>query len=222
MPATARHPPQHYSADPKHPDRAPELVSSPSARTRPRNALKTHDNSRVQAFISEFVTLSHLREDVPEAGDLFMGVSLLKSHGDTATRALSQGVLFGILAGCPVITTAAITEATGGRYARSTVEKYAAHARVLSKAMGGLLDAFPHFEVRCTGVDAEQPIPGVDGAVHGHFLTYIKGTNETPWGNPSSGTQSAVDLSPEHPALLTPEIERDDQARGLHVCEANQ
>jgi hypothetical protein len=110
------------------------------------NALKRHDNRRVQQFTSLFQSTAHLCREVPRAKDIFFGVANLKSAGHTATRPLRWDVLFCVLARCPEVSTAAVSEATQGRYSRSQTERYAGHARVASKALEALLDRSPWLE----------------------------------------------------------------------------
>jgi hypothetical protein len=111
------------------------------------NALKRHDNSRVQRFIaSRFHSTAHLCHAVPGARDILFGVAHLKTAGHTATRPLRWDVLFCALAHCPEITTAAVSGVTQGRYSRTQVERYAGHARVASKALESLLDRSPWLE----------------------------------------------------------------------------
>jgi hypothetical protein len=110
------------------------------------NALKRHDNRRVQQFTSLFHSTAHLCREVPGARDIFFGVANLKSAGHTATRPLRWDVLFCVLVRCPEVTTAAVSDATQGRYSRSQAERYAGHARVASKALESLLDRLPWLE----------------------------------------------------------------------------
>lgn len=56
-------------------------------------------------------------------------------------RKLSGDVLENILRSCPVISTRAAAEATGHRYARSTIAEYTMLARVASASIAGYLDA---------------------------------------------------------------------------------
>lgn len=95
----------------------------------------SHDNTLVQDFIASYLTVSELCEDHPQIDNIFSGVLELKTEGDTSTRSLLRSQLFHILQTCPLITTSSVTHATGARYARQTVERYAALTRVISKAI---------------------------------------------------------------------------------------
>ena len=107
------------------------------------NTPKKHDNHNVHAFLSNYFTASDLCRDHPRIDDIFSGALALKTAGNTATRSLSRSALFHILQRCPVITVAAAGAATNSRYAQSTLEVYAAAARVASKAIGGFINGAP-------------------------------------------------------------------------------
>ena len=103
------------------------------------NTPKKHDSQSVHAFLSNYFTASDLCSDHPQVDDIFSGALALKTAGNTATRSLSRSALFHILQRCPVITVAAAGAATNSRYAQSTLEVYAAAARVASNAIAGLI-----------------------------------------------------------------------------------
>lgn len=78
--------------------------------------------------------------------------TLGKKHpriGDIVSATLSMalpakrlgGTLMEVLKGCKVITVHAAAEATGHRYARSTISEYAMLARVASQGIGEYLDS---------------------------------------------------------------------------------
>jgi hypothetical protein len=123
-----------------------------STTRRPGNATKRHDNRRVSAFVAAFDTVSDLCEEFPAVGDILTGVSWLKSPGHTATRPLSRRMLFLALVRCQFITTESTALATDRSYSRTQVERYAAHARVASKAIAQLLDRQPNLETRAQAI----------------------------------------------------------------------
>lgn len=149
------------------------------------NAKKTHDSSRARAFLSGFITAWQLYDAVPEAEDLFAGAALLKTSGNTATRAtVKRAVLFSILRSCPNLTTDSVKEATGGRYGPAQVLSYTAHARVVSNALAMLLDARPELEELWTlGPDADDL----------QFLTYTRCPNRGYEGSPTGEDSDSAD-----------------------------
>jgi hypothetical protein len=147
---------------------------------KPGSALKCHDNSRVQAFLSRYLTFGQLSARVPCACDVITGASLLKSPGDTATRPLSRGVLFSLLAWCPTITTASVNEATAGRYARAQVARYAALARVASKGLMSLLDRRPELEAHSTASPEASSSGSADLSSSVQFLTLERASTGAP------------------------------------------
>jgi hypothetical protein len=103
------------------------------------NKPKSHDNHRVHAFLSDYYAAAEVCSDYPPIDDIFSGVLAAKTAGNTATRSLSRAVLFHILQRCPLITVAAAALATNNKYATSTIEGYAAAARVASRAIAGFI-----------------------------------------------------------------------------------
>lgn len=99
------------------------------------NRPKTLDNRDVRAFLEDFYCASDACECCPELDDIFSGVLALKTAGDTSTRSLSRQVLFHVLQWCDSIDVASISEATQATYAPRTMERYAAVARVASRAI---------------------------------------------------------------------------------------
>lgn len=122
-----------------------------------------HDNTQVQRFLAGYYCVSELCEDYREVDDIFSGVLELKTQGDTATRSLSRQQLFHILQWCPVITATAVNRATNARHASRTVEKYAALARVASKALEGFLRKLPKGARKVSVKDSRD---AVDGPYH--------------------------------------------------------
>jgi hypothetical protein len=122
-----------------------------------------HNSTRVQQFLAGYYCASELCEDYREVDDIFSGVLELKTEGDTATRSLSRQQLFHILQWCPVITAAAVNRATNARHASRTVEKYAALARVASKALEGFLQKLPKAARKVSVKDCRE---AVDGPYH--------------------------------------------------------
>lgn len=102
------------------------------------NKPKTLDNTTTQAFTADFLTARELCESCRTADDIFSGVLAAKTWGNSAARSLSRQTLFHILQSCPTITVDGIDKATAGRYATSTLQAYAAAARVASWALAGL------------------------------------------------------------------------------------
>ena len=107
------------------------------------NVPKTHDNRRVQSFLSEYENSTELCEEHPKADDIFSGVLALKTARDTATRSLSRRTLFHLLQWCDSLDVFTVNQATNGRYSYRTVAGYTSAARVASKAFAGLLDGMP-------------------------------------------------------------------------------
>lgn len=99
------------------------------------NASKIHDNREVKAFLAPVSTLSDACRDRPWLEDLLTGAVHLKSPKDTATRPLSRSVVLHVLGQCDDITVQSVLEVSGNRYSNSQASKYAACARVVSKAI---------------------------------------------------------------------------------------
>lgn len=173
----------------KRTDASPPSCADPASPswtpTKRGNARKTHDSSRASAFLSGFITAGQLYASVPEAEDLFAGAVLLKTSGNTATRAtVKRAVLFCILRSCPTLTTDSVKEATGGRYGDAQVLSYTAHARVVSNALVMLLDARPELELLwAVGPDADDF----------QFLTYTGVPNRGEDGRPIGGESKSAD-----------------------------
>lgn len=98
------------------------------------NATKRLDNRSVKAFLEPASLLHHAYEDHPWLEHILEGVVRLKSPGDTATRPLMRSLVYHIISMCDVISTEAVHEVTGGRYSAQGAARYAAIARVASKA----------------------------------------------------------------------------------------
>lgn len=107
------------------------------------NRPKTHDNTTVKNFLSDYFHACDLCEQHPQADDILSGILELKTSGSTSTRSLSRQVLFHILQWCPVINVASINEVTNQQYSYRTMTSYAATARVASKALEKLIDGLP-------------------------------------------------------------------------------
>lgn len=99
------------------------------------NATKTHDNRTVRAFLEPVSLLHHAYEDHPWLAHILEGVVWLKSPGDTGTRPLRCSLVYQLLSMCDVISTEAVHEMTGSRYSAQSAARYAAIARVASKAV---------------------------------------------------------------------------------------
>ena len=109
-----------------------------------------HDNTKIQAFLSNHYHAAELCETYPQIDDIFTGVLELKTPGDTATRALSRKVLFHILQWCPVIDVAAVERVTHGRYSYRSLAGYATLARVASKAIEQFVATLPKSSTEMT------------------------------------------------------------------------
>lgn len=105
-----------------------------------------HDNRRVAAFMSHYRTAFDLGQDRPALDDVLTGAALLQSEGQGSTRPLSRLKLFMVLQHCPTISTGAVSEVLGGDSSRSQADRYAAAARVASKAIVMHLDRHPAWE----------------------------------------------------------------------------
>lgn len=99
------------------------------------NTPKTHNNTRVRAFLAGYVSVHELCEDYPAIDDIFSGTLELKTAGVTSTRSLSRQVLFHILQQCRTIDVSSVKGAARLPYAYTTLAAYAALARVTSKAI---------------------------------------------------------------------------------------
>lgn len=111
---------------------------------------KSHDNTRVSALLVWFQSASELIEHHPRADDIFSGALALRTAGSTSTRSLSRKLIFRILQRCPAITVDAVAQTIGRDYSRQSYEGYAAAARVVSKALEGLLGGLPSEPRRLT------------------------------------------------------------------------
>ncbi len=87
------------------------------------------DNHRVQKLLSRYASAG-LRKKHPEIDGIIRGTLDLKFP-----RKFSGDTLLHILKVCPVISTPAAADATGHRYAYSTLSEYAALARIASQAI---------------------------------------------------------------------------------------
>ena len=107
------------------------------------NATKSHDNRAVKAFLEPVSLLHHTCEEHPWLAHILDGVVWLKSPGDTATRPLRRSLVYHIISMCDVISTDAVHEVTGGRFSAQTAARYAAVARVASKAAAARIRTLP-------------------------------------------------------------------------------
>ncbi|MEZ5630604.1 MAG: hypothetical protein R3F09_07840 [Burkholderiaceae bacterium] len=120
---------------------------SSSGVTRPRGRpAVTHDNRRVQAFMGAFDSVLSLTAEHPQLESLFTGVVHLQPEGRGSTRPLSKLQLFRVLQGCDHLNTDRVIQAMGRERADSSVYRYAALARVASKATERLLTGHPEWE----------------------------------------------------------------------------
>lgn len=92
-----------------------------------------HDNRAVHSFLSS-VPEKRLREKYPKIDDIVSSTLEIP-----LPRKLSREPLLCILRRCPIISTPTAAEATGYRYARSTIAEYAMLARMTSQAIGDYL-----------------------------------------------------------------------------------
>lgn len=104
------------------------------------NKPKTKDNREVCERLWSYPRFSDLCEVVPTADDVFSAVLAAKTAGDSSTRSLSRKVLFHVLQACPVISAAAVADATRGIYSERTCRAYAAAAGVASVALRRLFE----------------------------------------------------------------------------------
>jgi hypothetical protein len=107
---------------------------------------KDHDNRRVAAFMSHYPTAFDLGQDRPALDDVLTGATLLQTEGQGSTRPLSRLKLFMVLQHCPTISTGAVSGIFGGECSPATAVRYAAIARVASKAIASHLDRHPAWE----------------------------------------------------------------------------
>ena len=100
------------------------------------NISKQHDNSTTKDLLGHFLGMEDLRCYFSRINDILVGVSMLKTEGDGATRALVRvDLLFRILQALPVITAEAVQRFMGPGSSARTAWAYAAAARVASKAI---------------------------------------------------------------------------------------
>lgn len=119
-----------------------------------------HDNTRVQAFVSNYASAFEMTQDWPLLDDVFTGVTLLQTEGQCSTRPLSKFRLFLALHRCPAITSRSVSEALGG-CCQSTAVRYAACARVASKAIAWCLERNPAWEREAAALKVSRD--AVDG-----------------------------------------------------------
>ena len=117
-----------------------------------------HNNTKVQAFLSNHYHATELCKTFPQIDDIFSGILELKTSGDTSTRALSRKVLFHILQWCPVIDVASIERVTNGKYAYRSLASYATLARVASKALERFIDRLPEGRREMTRKQAQEAL----------------------------------------------------------------
>jgi hypothetical protein len=125
------------------------MLIEPPARGRGRPTL-AHDNRRVRAFMSAYLSVTALTEDIPAMDDVLAGIAAAQTEGQASTRPLSVGLLFRVLASCDSIgslsTSLVIARARGRAYSRPAVARYTAAARAASIATANLLDRFPDWD----------------------------------------------------------------------------
>lgn len=97
-----------------------------------RAAIET-DSHQVHRFLNRY-TAQGLSKKHPKIDSIIKNTIALQ-----LPRQLSCETLRCILQRCPVISTPAAAEATGHRYARSSIAEYAMLARVASKAIEGYI-----------------------------------------------------------------------------------
>ncbi len=109
-----------------------ELSNQAPNRGRGRPAL-VHDNRRVQNFLLNFDSLSDLSEVHPAMGDIFAGVGMAVSEGDTAQYGICRSRIYNLLTGCTVISTSTFSEALAyAKYSAATIKRYTLAARTAS------------------------------------------------------------------------------------------
>ena len=121
------------------------VEAPPTQRRRGRPAL-AHDNTRVQAFVSNYASAFDLAQDWPTLDDVLTGATLLQPEGQCSTRALSKRYLFHVLQQCSMISTAAVAEVLGAARSLTTAVRYASIARVASKAIARCLATHPEWQ----------------------------------------------------------------------------
>jgi hypothetical protein len=87
------------------------------------------------AFLTGYFSAAEACQEHSWLDDILAGVVVLKTAGDTGTRPLSRKVLFCLLQRCEVVSTLEVGTVLAGRAKPRTVERYAAAARVASKAI---------------------------------------------------------------------------------------
>lgn len=103
--------------------------------------MKSFDNRIVQEHLSPGTTLAEAYEARPWLEDILTGTVLLKTQGETASRPLRKSMVLHILGTCEVITVEAVHRVTNHRYSNAQASKYAACARVASRAIRSHLEA---------------------------------------------------------------------------------
>lgn len=122
----------------------------------------THPNGSVTVFLAGYFSAAEACEELSWLDDILAGVVWLKTDGDSGTRPLSLKVLFCVLQRCEVISTSGVGAVLAGRARPRTVERYAAAARVASKAIAARLASVklrPGIREARNAVDAEA-MPG--------------------------------------------------------------
>jgi hypothetical protein len=102
------------------------------------NATKVHDNRSVMEFLAPLPpTLREGLAERPWLDDILTGAVSLKSPGQKSTRPLKASLVYLLVGLSDVISVEAVHEMTGGRYSNQQASRYAAAARVVSKAIAG-------------------------------------------------------------------------------------
>lgn len=147
MESIFHHSPTRCHSGPDHINSQPTQPPASRGRGRPP---RVQDNSRVAAFL---IAAAACYPAVPASNscrgplcDVLTGAQWLQSEGQASTRSLSRVRLLRVLSGCPAISPQAVRQALGGVASRSTVDRYAASARVASRAILGLLERHPEWE----------------------------------------------------------------------------
>lgn len=73
--------------------------------------------------------------------DIFAGVGVAASEGDTARHGLCRSRIYNLLTGCAVISTKTISDAlTSPKYSAATIKRYSLAARCASTHIARELD----------------------------------------------------------------------------------
>lgn len=184
----------------------------------------THDNQATAGFLAGYFTAAEACSAFPWLDDILSGVLALRTERDSGTRTLSRKVLFFLLQRCDVISTKHFQEALQGRYQARTVERYAAVARVASKAIEWRIQAAP----AATREDAREASRSIDAEWKADLDTAVAnghlGASSATWPSRYDPLREATGSTSDADAMVKRKASHEQWSRdaaGSYALAAN-